>query len=66
MQQRPSSQARRRSRVRLAADIGGTFTDIAVFNDRTGELTFGKALSSPQQLVRGIDAGVEKAGSDYR
>jgi len=66
MQQRPSSQARRRSRVRLAADIGGTFTDIAVFNDRTGELTFGKALSTPQQLVRGIDAGVEKAGSDYR
>src|SRR5262249_5680238 len=64
--QRPSSQPRRRSRVRLAADIGGTFTDIAVFDDRTGELTFGKALSTPQRLVRGIDARVEKTGSDYR
>src|SRR5262245_13736199 len=52
--------------VRLAADIGGTFTDIAVFDDRSGRLTFGKALSTPQHLVDGISAGVEKAGSDYR
>ena len=34
--------------LRLAADIGGTFTDIAVFDDKTGRLTFGKALSTPQ------------------
>jgi N-methylhydantoinase A len=53
------------SNVRLAADIGGTFTDIAVFDDRTGKLTFGKALSTPHRLVEGIDAGVEKAGSGY-
>src|SRR5882757_7412898 len=52
--------------LRLAADIGGTFTDIAVFDDRTGKLSFGKALSTPQRLVEGINAGVEKAGSDYR
>ena len=51
--------------VRLAADIGGTFTDIAVFNDKTGQLTFGKALSTPDRLVDGISAGVEKAGSEY-
>jgi N-methylhydantoinase A len=54
------------SHVRLAADIGGTFTDIAVFDQRTGKLAFGKALSTPQRLVEGIDAGVDKAGSDYR
>ena len=53
------------ARVRLAADIGGTFTDIAVFDDRTGELTFGKALSTPHHLVEGITAAIEKAGSDY-
>ena len=52
--------------LRLAADIGGTFTDIAVFDDKTGRLTFGKALSTPQHLVEGITAAVEKAGSDYR
>jgi N-methylhydantoinase A len=51
--------------IRLAADIGGTFTDIAVFDDKSGRLTFGKALSTPQRLVDGISAGVDKAGSDY-
>ena len=52
--------------IRLAADIGGTFTDIAVFDERTGALSFGKTLSTPQRLVDGIDKGVEKAGSDFR
>jgi N-methylhydantoinase A len=51
--------------IRLAADIGGTFTDIAMFDDRSGRLTFGKALSTPDRLVDGISAGVEKAGSEY-
>jgi N-methylhydantoinase A len=54
------------SNLRLAADIGGTFTDIAVFDERTGTLTFGKALSTPQRLVEGINAGVEKAASRYQ
>jgi N-methylhydantoinase A len=53
-------------RLRLAADIGGTFTDIAVFDDKTGKLTFGKALSTPSHLVEGISAGVAKAGSNYQ
>src|SRR5690348_18248037 len=53
-------------RLRLAADIGGTFTDIAVFDEKSGQLTFGKALSTPAHLVEGISAGVAKAGSDYR
>jgi N-methylhydantoinase A len=50
---------------RLAVDIGGTFTDVAVFDDTTGTLAFGKALSTPSRLVDGIDAAVEKAGIDY-
>ncbi|MBT5179184.1 MAG: hypothetical protein HOL97_09435, partial [Rhodospirillaceae bacterium] len=33
--------------VRLAADIGGTFTDIAAFDEETGRLSFGKKLSTP-------------------
>jgi len=64
--QRSPRAARSRPSIRLAADIGGTFTDIAVFDDRSGELSFGKALSTPQRLVEGINRGVEKAGSDYR
>jgi len=53
------------SNVRLAADIGGTFTDIALFDDKTGQLTFSKTLSTPDRLVDGIISGVAKAGSDY-
>src|ERR1700722_819517 len=60
----PRRPPARRS-VRLAADIGGTFTDIAVFDDRSGKLVFGKALSTPARLVDGISHGVAKAGSDY-
>ena len=37
-----------------------------MFDERTGKLTFGKALSTPQRLVEGINAGVEKAGSRYQ
>ncbi len=66
MGQRPAPRVTvGRPGLRLAADIGGTFTDIAVFDDRSGKLTFGKALSTPERLVDGISAGVEKAGSRY-
>jgi hypothetical protein len=47
-----------KANARLAADIGGTFTDIAVFDDKTGEISFGKALSTPARLVDGI-AGIQ-------
>ena len=52
--------------LRLAADIGGTFTDVAVFDDKTGKLAFGKVLSTPQRLVEGINGAVNKAQSDYQ
>ncbi len=48
--------------TRLAADIGGTFTDVAAFREATGELLYGKALSTPTRLVEGISHGVDKAG----
>jgi len=51
--------------IRLAADIGGTFTDVAAFDATTGSLQLGKSLSTPANLVEGIGAGVEKAGADY-
>jgi hypothetical protein len=42
----------RASGLRLAADIGGTFTDVAVFDDRSGTLRFGKVLSTPHHANR--------------
>src|SRR3954470_8462364 len=62
---RNNSGAGNGANIRLAADIGGTFTDIAVFDDKTGRLTFGKALSTPDRLVDGISPDVAKDGSDY-
>ncbi len=55
-----------RARTRLAADIGGTFTDVAAFDEKSGRLLLGKALSTPARLVDGISHGVEKAGAGYR
>ena len=50
---------------RLAADIGGTFTDVAYFNPATGSMSLGKTLSTPQQLVDGIADCVNKAGTRF-
>lgn len=52
-------------RTRLATDIGGTFTDVAAFDERSGRLLLGKALSTTGHLVDGISRGVEKAGTRY-
>jgi len=51
--------------TRLAADIGGTFTDVAAFDEKTGTLLLGKSLSTPSRLVDGIANGVEKAGTRF-
>jgi N-methylhydantoinase A len=51
--------------VRLAADIGGTFTDIAAFDEATGRLSFGKKLSTPDALVDGIEMGVGESDTKF-
>jgi len=51
------------SNLRIAADIGGTFTDIAAFDERSGALLLGKTLSTTRRLVEGISQGVAKAGT---
>jgi N-methylhydantoinase A len=52
-------------RTRLAADIGGTFTDVAAFDEKSGRMLLGKTLSTPSDLVHGITHGVDKAGARY-
>src|SRR5262245_49190507 len=54
------------SQIRLSADVGGTFTDVAAFDETTGELLLGKALTTPARLVTGIENGVTKAGASFR
>ncbi|MFM9967595.1 MAG: hydantoinase/oxoprolinase family protein [Burkholderiales bacterium] len=48
---------------RVAADVGGTFTDIVAFDETSGRLVFGKTLTTPARLVEGIVTGVTKAGT---
>jgi N-methylhydantoinase A len=52
--------------IRLSADVGGTFTDVAAFDEATGALRLGKTLTTPQRLVTGIENGVGKAGSQFK
>src|SRR5256885_9385584 len=52
-------------RTRLAADIGGTFTDIVAFDEKTGRLLLGKAFPTAARLVDGISNGMEKAGARF-
>jgi N-methylhydantoinase A len=57
-------------RYLLAADTGGTFTDIVVFDQRTKATQFGKTLSNCRDLVAGVlgwlvrmsEAGLTKGG----
>jgi N-methylhydantoinase A len=43
----------------VAVDVGGTFTDVLVFNEATGELTEGKVLSTPEDPSKGVVTGIE-------
>jgi N-methylhydantoinase A len=47
---------------RVAADVGGTFTDVVTFDEKTGRSFFGKTLTTPESLIEGIVTGVQKAG----
>ena len=48
--------------LRVAVDIGGTFTDLAAVDQRTGERWFAKASTTPDDPTRGIAACLEKLG----
>ena len=49
---------------RLATDIGGTFTDLVYFDEKTGALSVAKALSTPDDLTRGVLDTIDQAGLD--
>lgn len=51
---------------RIAADTGGTFTDI-VLTDLSGQLHIGKALTTPDRIFHGMHeaTGVVAEGREY-
>jgi N-methylhydantoinase A len=40
--------------LEIAVDIGGTFTDLAVYDLDSGAMTFGKVLTTPAEQSRGV------------
>ena len=48
--------------LRVATDIGGTFTDLVAFDERSGALTVGKAPTTPTELPRGVIDAVAAGG----
>src|SRR4051812_33069592 len=46
-------------RLRVGVDVGGTFTDLIVRDDVTGEVRVGKELSSPGAPEDGVLRAVE-------
>ncbi len=53
-------------RLRLAVDIGGTFTDLAAFDESGKQLLFGKSLSTHDSLVKGIQDTLDIAGVQFK
>jgi len=47
--------------MRVASDIGGTFTDLVYHDERSGELGLAKTSSTPDDFARGVLDGIEKA-----
>ena len=45
---------------RLGIDVGGTFTDLLLYNERTGELQLTKTPSTPADQSIGVLAGIQK------
>lgn len=49
-------------KYRVAVDVGGTFTDVFVFDDQTKNMYVTKTSSVPASPEKGILEGLEKAG----
>ena len=43
---------------RIGVDSGGTFTDVCLFENKTGEIVIWKVSSTPDDPSRGIMQGI--------
>jgi len=48
----------------VAIDIGGTFTDLMAFDEKSGRFAQAKSLTTPAQLVQGIVDCLRKSAID--
>jgi N-methylhydantoinase A len=52
--------------VRVAVDVGGTFTDICILDESTSAIRVAKVPSTPADPMEGVMTGVRDAGIDLR
>ena len=50
--------------MKLATDIGGTFTDLAYLDEANGVCFLAKSLSTPPRFSQGIMDAIRKSGLD--
>lgn len=46
--------------MRISIDVGGTFTDVNMVDDRTGKIYSVKTLTTPKDLSEGVCRGIER------
>jgi len=46
--------------LRAGVDIGGTFTDLILYDDRTGSLSIGKTLTTPDDPALAVETGMRE------
>jgi N-methylhydantoinase A len=46
--------------IKVATDAGGTFTDMVAFDEGTGTIFVGKALTTPSDPSRGVVAAIRQ------
>ena len=54
------------AKQRVAVDVGGTFTDVCIFDESTRQLRVTKVPSTPSDPMLAVIAGVERAEVDLR
>ncbi|MGE0314289.1 MAG: hydantoinase/oxoprolinase family protein [Lautropia sp.] len=61
-----ADMSRRGARCRIGVDVGGTFTDLALYDEAAGEMHVRKILSTPADpsiaVLQGLDELVARAG----
>jgi N-methylhydantoinase A len=49
--------------MRISVDVGGTFTDVILLDERTGHLHLAKVETTPNEPSRGVFLGFDKVGA---
>jgi len=50
--------------LRIGVDIGGTFTDVFVYDENSGQIRVGKTPTTPPGFVEGVIAALKKSDAD--